>query len=130
MNRVIYVSMIAFSNNPHIAIMWLDVQNPELIWKHSVERNAVVFSKIDEMMKEGFNYYFINDVLIIPEPIANPKQLNFVDGVCINGLHIQANTFIAFFHIVQKDEDIILADSLTLPEFNYLKHNLKLIKRR
>lgn len=130
MNGVIYVSTIAFSNKPHIAIMWLDVQNPELIWNNSVERNATFFTKIGEMVKGGFDYYFINDVLIIPEPIPNSKQLNLIDGVYIEGIDIHANTFIAFFHITHKDDGIIFADSLTLPEFNYLKHNLKLIKRR
>ncbi|MGE7935101.1 hypothetical protein [Viridibacillus arvi] len=124
------MSMIGFSNNPHIAIMWLDAQNPELSWNHYVERNADVFTKIDEMVKEGFDYYFINDILIIPNSISNSTQLNLVEGVYIEGLHIKVNTFIAFFHIVQKDEGIIFADSLTLPEFNYLKQNLKIIKRR
>lgn len=124
------MSDIAFFNRPHIAIIWLDVQNPKLIWNHYVERNADVFNKLDDMMKEGFDYYFINDVLIIPNPVSNSQQLNLVDRVYIDGLHIQANTFIAFFHIVQKEEGIIFADSLTLPEFSYLKHNLKIIKRR
>lgn len=124
------MSDIAFFNRPHIAIIWLDVQNPKLIWNHYVERKADVFNKLDDMVKEGFDYYFINDVLIIPDPVSNSQQLNLVDRVYIDGLHIQANTFIAFFHIVQKEEGIIFADSLTLPEFNYLKHNLKIIKRR
>lgn len=124
------MSDIAFFNRPHIAIIWLDVQNPKLVWNHYVERNADVFKKLDDMVKEGFDYYVINDVLIIPDPVSNSQQLNLVDRVYIDGLHIKAKTFIAFFHIVQKDEGIIFADSLTLPEFNYLKHNLKIIKRR
>ncbi|MGE7848179.1 hypothetical protein [Bacillus cereus] len=119
------MTTIAFTNEPHIAILWLNEHSPELIWNNYSERDSTVFTRLDEMVKEGFDFYFINNILIVPDPFI--KRSKLLDCT-IEGLDIHAlGEFIAFFHIAERlENDVIVADSLTFPEFDYLKKNIKI----
>ncbi|MFT8322388.1 MAG: hypothetical protein ABF649_15960 [Bacillus sp. (in: firmicutes)] len=122
------MTTIVFSNKPHIAILWLNKHSPELIWSNYSERNSTVFTRLDAMVKEGFDFYFINNILIIPDSIVTGENLfNFtIDGMDIH----TPGEFIIFFHISERLKNSgIVADSLTFPEFDYLKKNIKMVRK-
>ncbi|MFB6648533.1 hypothetical protein [Bacillus toyonensis] len=122
------MATIAFNNKPHIAILWLNKHSPKLIWNNYSERDSTVFTRLDEMVKEGFDFYFINNILILPDPVIKRSKLF---DCTIDGLNIHAlGEFIAFFHIAERlENEVIVADSLTFPEFDYLKKNIKMVRR-
>ncbi|MGR3779137.1 hypothetical protein ACT1UG_26465 [Bacillus paramycoides] len=75
-------------------------------------------------MVDGFDYYYINQILVIPDPIP-VARVNWNKNIIINDLTVGCvGSFLAFFHF-NLNQDIIYADSLTLPEYVFLQNTLQ-----
>lgn len=115
-------STIAFAYQPSIALLTID--NMSFNWITNTEENNKIFRQLSNV--NSFDYYYINQILVIPDPIPSPR-LNWSKKVLINNLEIECNgQFLAFFHY-SNNENIIFANSLTFPEYIFLKNNIDII---
>ena len=115
-------SMIAFAYQPSIALLKIDTM--QFDWITDTKENDKIFKQLSEV--DNFDYYYINKILIIPDPIPSPR-LNWSKKIIIDNLEIDCTgKFLAFFHY-NNTNDIILADSLTFPEYIFLKNNIDII---
>lgn len=115
-------STIAFAYQPSIAL--LKINTMEFDWITDIKENDKIFKQLSKV--NDFDYYYINDILIIPDPIPSPR-LNWSKKFLINNLKIDCKgKFLAFFHYNRYNENIIFADSLRFPEYIFLKNNIKL----
>lgn len=112
---------IGFFHEPMIGVLYLNEQNP----RFSVEefkKGSYIYTRINEMAQTGFNYFYINNILVIEDDTdTNPIFDSLLDVVPFS----TQGEFLAFFHAERKG-NIWLAGSLTLPDMIYLKEELKL----
>ncbi len=110
--------LIAFAFEPSIG--FLEIENMEISWLNNIDKNDEIFKRLND----GFDYYFFNNILIIPDPIPSPR-LNWNKKISIKDkLEIDCNgQYISFFHF-EKNDNILFAKSLTLPEYIFLKDNI------
>jgi hypothetical protein len=112
---------IGFLREPHVAIVKLDEGVSEITWSNRTKRNSVIFTAL----KESFDYYFIDDILIVPDPTTYKKS-NFHECL-IDGIHFQVSgSFIAFFNILKRTDKVIIGGSLTLQQYCFLKKKIKI----
>ena len=112
-------STIAFTYQPKIALLLLD--NMQFDWVNTEETDKV-FKQISKV--NNFDYYYINEILIIPDPIP---RINWSKDILINNLEINCKgKFLAFFHY-SNINNVTLADSLTFPEYIFLKNNIQIL---
>lgn len=114
--------LIAFAFEP--SIVFLELENMELYWLNNISQNNKIFKQLSKV--NDFDYYYINEILIMPDPIPSPR-LNWSKKILINNLEIDCKgKFLAFFHYNKYNENIIFADSLRFPEYIFLKNNIQL----
>ena len=92
---------------------------------NNVQKNNEVFEELNYFIKStgGFDYYYINQILIIPDPIPSPR-LNWYKKIYIDDLEVKCNgKYIIFFHYEDK-ENFVYVDSLSFPEYIFLKNNI------
>lgn len=113
---MINIDTIGFLHEPSIGILYLNDIKPTFV-REKLTKNSLVYSRIEEMKKTGFNYAYMNDILFI-EDTAN-KRAGYECMVEDLPLSTRGN-FIAFFNAEIKN-NIWIASSLTLPNEMYLK---------
>ena len=112
---------IGFAYQPSIALLEIDTM--EFDWIHDKKENNNIFDKLSKI--KNFDYYYMNNILIIPDPIPSPR-LNWSKRVFIDNLEIECKgNFISFFHY-EINKNFILADSLTFPEYLFVKNNIRI----
>lgn len=115
-------STIAFAYNPSIALLRIDTM--EFDWITDIKENDKIFKQLSKV--NDFDYYYINRILIIPDPIPSPR-LNWSKKILIDNLEINCKgNFLAFFNY-NNNNNIIFANSLTFPEYIFLKNNINII---
>ena len=115
--------IIGFAYQPSIALFKIDTM--EFDWLHDKKENNKIFDHLSKV-NNNFDYYYINNILIIPDPIPCPRS-NWTKKIFIDNLEIECNgNFIYFLHY-EINKNVILADSLTFPEYLFLKNNIKII---
>ncbi|WP_238907166.1 hypothetical protein [Clostridium sp. YIM B02506] len=115
-------STIAFAYQPSISLLTIDTM--EFDWITDTKETTKIFEQLSKV--NDFEYYYINQILIIPDPIPSPR-LNWSKKVIINNLEIDCNgRFLAFFHY-NNNGNTIFANSLTFPEYIFLKDNIDII---
>lgn len=117
------IDTIAFSNEPSIGVLYLNGLKPTFV-REKFNKKSLVFSRIKEMKETGFNYAYMNDILVIEDTAKKrPIYECMVEDLALS----TQGDFIAFFHAEIKNH-IWLASSLTLPNMVYLKRHLITIK--
>lgn len=115
------MSVIGFDFKPSVAC--LTIEDMELTWIHSIAKEHNIFRKFSSV--DGFDYNFTNDILVIPDPVPVARE-KWNRKVGINDLEIECRgNFLAFFNFNEVKEGIIFADSLTLPQFEFLKRSIR-----
>lgn len=106
---------IIFTNNSSIGL--LDVRTMEFTRINKVNKGHPIYTKI----KAPFNWYYQNNIMIIPDPIPNARptwsKALFIDTQEI----ICHGSFVVFFHFEVYKDQLNVAKSLTLPEYGFLK---------
>lgn len=115
-------STIAFSHKPSIALLKIDTM--ELNWITDTKENDMVFNQLSKV--DNFDYYYINEILIIPDPIPSPR-LNWSKKIIVNTLEIECKGKFLYFFNYNNINNVILANSLTFPQFIFLKNNIDII---
>lgn len=116
------MSSIGFSYKPSIA--YLSIENMELSWIQELDKEHAIFQQLSSV--DAFDYYFIQDILVIPDPIPVVRN-NWNRNINIIKLEIECNgSFLVFFKFNEVKDGIILANSLTLPQYEFLKNSIRL----
>lgn len=112
--------LIAFDFEPSIG--FLEIEHMDITWLNNINKNDEIFKRLN--LTDGFDYYFFNNILIIPDPIPSPR-LNWNKTISIkDALEIDCEgQYISFFHF-EKNDNVLFAKSLTLPEYIFLKDNI------
>lgn len=96
------------------------VADKRLLRINKVNKRHPIFDNI----KAPFDWYFKNNILIIPDPVPIASA-NWDNQVTFLGQNIECpGEFVAFFHYEQKRADGLIASALTLPEYDYVKSAL------
>lgn len=115
------MSAIGFAFKPSVAILTID--DMELTWLPKIEEEHAIFKQLK--MTNEFDFYFINDILVIPDPIPVARE-NWNRKIGINDLEIECGgSWLVFFSFKEIKEEILLADSLTLPQYEFLKNRVR-----
>lgn len=113
------IDTIAFLNELSIGVLYLNGLKPTFV-REKLNRKSLVYSRIEEMKETGFNYAYINDILVI-EDTAKKRP---IFECMLEDLPLSTQgDFITFFH-AEIENHIWLASSLTLPNMVYLKRHL------
>lgn len=116
------MSTIGFSFKPSVAL--LNLESMELSWIQNIHKDHPIFQQLSSV--DSFDYYFLKDVLVIPDPIPVPRY-NWNKNVCIDTLEIECKgSFLAFFKFNKVNDDVLIAESLTLPQYEFLKNSIHL----
>lgn len=116
-----FISIIGFDIKPSVA--YLTIVDMKLSWIHRMDKEHDIFQRLSSV--DGFDYYFTNDILVIPDPVPVARE-QWNRKIGINRLKIECRgSFLIFFHFNEVSEGIILADSLTLPQFEFLKSSIR-----
>lgn len=111
---------IGFANNLSIGL--LNVRTMELKRIENVDENHYIFKRI----KEPFDWFFYGEIMIISDSIPVARK-NWNKVLSIGDLKIECKgEFVAFFHF-KKFDRVNYATSLTLPEFETIKYDIKLL---
>ena len=108
---------ICFSSKSLIGVLYINDLKPKFI-REQFTKESPIYIRINEMSQFGFDYSYINNILVIED-----NALNRINFNCMLG-NLDLNTsgdFIAFFYM-KKIDNMIFADSLTLPDICYLKN--------
>ena len=115
------MSVIGFDFLPSLAC--LTIEGMALNWIHSMDKEHDFFRQLSSV--NGFDYYFINDILIIPDPLPVARE-RWNRKLGINNLIIEfRGSFIVFFSFNEVKKDFLLAGSLSLPQFEFLKSSIR-----
>lgn len=111
---------ISFPNSFSIGL--LDVEKMQLHRVNNVNIHYWIFKHI-----EGpYEWYYHNSIMIIPDPIPCSRK-NWNNNIFVGSQEIECNgEFIAFFHFEIKEHKLNVASSLTLPEFEHVRRELRL----
>ncbi|EPG1227800.1 hypothetical protein [Listeria monocytogenes] len=109
------INTIAFLNEPSIGVLYLNSLKPTFV-REKFNQKSLVYSKIEDMKETGFNYAYMNTILVIEDTAKKrPIYECMVEDL---PLSTQGN-FIVFFH-AEKNR-IWLASSLTSANTEYLR---------
>ena len=112
---------IAFFRNPSVGVLRLNTPTPILVRENLTAENPL-FSRINKMAVEGFDYGYINNILIISDTaVVRPVYHLMLEDLPIN----TKADFILFAHAERKKNGIWLARSLTLQDWVYLKEQFR-----
>ncbi|EPG1204817.1 hypothetical protein E1R72_000582 [Listeria monocytogenes] len=110
------INTIAFLNEPSIGVLYLNSLKQTFVREKFNQKN-LVYSKIEDMKETGFNYAYMNTILVIEDTAKKrPIYECMVEDL---PLSTQGN-FIVFFHAEIKNR-IWLASSLTSANTEYLR---------
>ncbi|WP_243765864.1 hypothetical protein [Listeria monocytogenes] len=113
------IDSIAFLHEPSIGVLYLNGLKPTFV-REKFNKKSFVYSRIEEMKETGFNYAYMNDILVIEDTAKKrPIYECMVEDLPLS----TQGDFIAFFHAEIKNH-IWLASGLTLPNMVYLKRHL------
>lgn len=111
--------LIGFSYEPSVAVAYLDDEHLRLKWIHKMDKNHDIFQRLSSVKE--FDYCFINDILIIPDPVPVARE-KWNRKIGISELKIECKgKFMVFFNCREKKEGFVYADSLSLPQFEFLR---------
>lgn len=112
-------NMLSFTRN--LSMGYLNVEKMRFERIDNVNTNHPVFKHI----KPPFDWYFQDEILIIPDPVSSPRK-NWNKIITLDNQKIECKgNFFCFFHFKQKDS-INLVESLTLPEYTHIKKSLEI----
>lgn len=105
-----------------ISIAYLDIEKMELSRIDKVDKNHFIYNHI----KAPFDWYFHDSIMIIPDPKPAPRK-NWNKTITVDGQIIECmGQYVVFYHYEQIGDLYNIASSLTLPEFDYIKSELKI----
>ncbi|WP_332238489.1 hypothetical protein [Sporolactobacillus sp. KGMB 08714] len=108
---------IGFAFKPSAGCLILE--NMELVWQHQMDEKHKIFQQLSRV--EAFDYYFLDDILVIPDPVPVAKE-KWNRKIGISNLEIECEgNFLVFFNCRKVEEGFIYADSLSLPQFQFLR---------
>ncbi|MCZ0704200.1 hypothetical protein J2T56_002498 [Natronobacillus azotifigens] len=109
--------IVVFSHKPSVGLLNIDTM--ELLWLQRVQEKHAIFSRIES----GFDYYYLNDILIIPDPRKTIPCLE--KAFYLGDLKVDCEgEYILFFNF-KLIENIIFAESLSLPSYKFIKDNIR-----
>ncbi|HAM1575286.1 hypothetical protein [Listeria monocytogenes] len=92
------INTIAFLNEPSIGVLYLNSLKPTFV-REKFNQKSLVYSKIEDMKETGFNYAYMNTILVIEDTAKKrPIYECMVEDL---PLSTQGN-FILFFHAEKK----------------------------
>lgn len=117
---MINLSNIVFQTKPTIG--YFDVSEDQLYWKSKVLDDDMIFQHFEQSTEsDGFTFYYHENILMIPDPKPSPHvHWDNEISLCGNQKIDCPGTFIACFHF-EIINDVIVASSLTIAEFEHLK---------
>lgn len=117
------MAAIGFGFKPSVGFLTFD--DMELIWLPKIEKEHAVFQQLEKV--DRFDFYFINDILIIPDPIPIARE-NRNRKIDVDSLEIECNgNWLIFFSFKETKKEILFAESLTLPQYEFLKSRIRLV---
>lgn len=115
------MTAIGFSFKPSVGFLSFD--DMKLIWLPKIGKEHAIFQQLAKA--DGFDFYFIRDILIIPDPIPVAKE-NWNRKIDIDSVEIECSgNWLSFYSFEKTEKGIFLADSLTLPQFEFLKNRIR-----
>ena len=111
---------IAFFRNPSVGVLRLDEPTPTLV-RESFTADSTLFSRLNEMAVEAFNYAYINNILVI----ADTADVRPVYDLMLEDLPINTKGDFILFAKAERKNGIWLASSLTLRDWQYLKEQFR-----
>ena len=93
-------STIAFAYQPSIALLKIDTM--EFDWITDAKENDKIFKQLSKV--NYFDYYYINKILIIPDPIPSPR-LNWSKKLIINNLEMLEENWEENFNREMKNKE-------------------------
>lgn len=115
------MSAIGFGFKPSVVL--LSIEDRQLTWLSKIEKEHAIFKQLTKV--NGFDFYFIDDILVIPDPIPVARE-NWNRKIGINDLEIECmGSWLVFFSFKEVKKEIFLADSLTLPQYDFLKNRIR-----
>ncbi|WP_010170785.1 hypothetical protein [Bacillus coahuilensis] len=115
------MSVIGFGFKPSVAC--LTIEKMELTWIHRMDKEHNIFQQLSSVY--GFDYSFINDILVIPDPVPVARE-KWNRKIGINDLKIECRgNFLVFLNFNEVKEGVIFANSLKLPQFEFLKSSIR-----
>lgn len=110
------IDTIAFLNELSIGVLYLNRLKPTFV-RENFNKKSFVYSRIEEMKKTGFNFAYINDILVIEDTVKKrPIYECMLEDLPLS----TQGDFIAFFHAEIKNH-IWLASSLMFSDTVYLR---------
>lgn len=105
-----------------LSIGCLDISTMNFFRLNNVEKSHEIFERI----VAPFDFYYHDDILIIPDPIPKEK-VNWNKMVSLYGQEIECiGRYVYFFHFDDISDYVNRVRSLTLPEYNYVEQGLKI----
>lgn len=105
----------------NISIGLLEISTSKFSRLENVGKEHAIFEKI----KPPFDWYFYDNILVIPDPVPIARE-KWYKKVGINDFGIECRgSFLVFFNFIEVNDGIVLADSLTLPQFEFLKRSIR-----
>lgn len=115
------MSTIGFAYKPSIGLLFIDEMR--LTWLTKIEKEHDIFKQLS--MLSEFDFYFIKDILVITDPVPVARE-NWNRKIGIDDLEIECmGSWLAFFSFKELKEEIFLAESLTLPQYEFLKRRIR-----
>lgn len=105
-------TMLAFGNN--LSIGYLDIKTMELKRLNNISENHPIFTR----NPPPYDYYFVRNILIIPDPVK-------IRTINLFNQEIETGEFIACFNYEEIKENCLFVTSLTLPQFTFLNHEVQ-----
>ncbi|QAA23526.1 hypothetical protein [Sporolactobacillus terrae] len=117
------MAVIGFDFKPSAACLVLE--NMELVWLHRMDDEHEFFQQLSRV--DAFDYFFIDNILVIPDPVPVARE-KWNRKIGISNLELECEgKFIVFLNFRKVKKGFIFADSLKLPQFQFLKGNIRWI---
>lgn len=114
------MSTIGFGFKPSVVLLSID--DLKFTWLPRIEKKHAIFKQLEKV--NGFDFYFINEILVIPDPIPVARE-NWNRKIGINDLEIECRgSWLIFCSFKEVKEEIFLAESLTLPQYEFIKNRI------
>ena len=107
--------MIVFANKPSVGVY--NLEDDSIDWCHNVNDQHELFKMLQAT--ESFDYYFMNQILLISLPNCSGRYKCLIGELEID---CYSNVLLMFHY--EEIEGLIIATSLMLPEFEYIRKNL------
>lgn len=115
------MATITFAYKPSVA--FLSIEDMKLTWLQEIEKGHFIFEQLAK--GDGFDFYFINDILVIPDPISVARE-KWNRKIVINSLEIECfGSWVVFFNFKELNTEMFFADTLSLPQYEFLKKRIQ-----